>query len=166
MGIDPGVTTGVTILTVPIESIIEGAPPEIADKEFHEVYGNIYMQVDALSKYALKLAYPSGIKPVMVYEAFDLDPHYHSRDPELLSPVRLIGAIEYAHCCNHFGNVVLTSQSRQLSKGSATNDRLEAWGLYTADSDHIRDATRQAITFIRRLKMNQKLRRMTWAGSV
>lgn len=164
MGLDPGGTTGISIITVPIDSITGDAPAEIARWEYGELYGPMPSQVAKLSEWVLKCAPSSGlIRPILAIEEFDLDPkQYHSRNRELLSPVRTIGAIEYANDCNHFGNVVIALQSRGLTKSTATDDRLKAWGLYTPGSEHVKDATRSAITMIRRLKGNPKLRKDTW----
>lgn len=153
-----------SLITVPIDTLIGDAPPEIARWEYGEVFGPMPAQVHKLAEWILKCAPSSGrIRPVMPTEDFDLDPkQYHSRNKELLAPVRMIGAIEYANDCNHFGNIVCVLQSRALSKTTATDDRLRAWGLYTPGSDHVRDGTRQAITMIRRLKSSPKLRREVW----
>jgi hypothetical protein len=166
MGLDPGISTGVSILTVPIGSLTGDDPSQIIEKNYYELNGNLYSQIQTIAELASKLSSVSGFKPVVVYEEFDLDPaHYHSRDPELLAPVRFIGAIEYANSCNHFGYIGLTSQSRSLAKSAATDDRLVIWGLYTSGSEHIRDATRQSITLIRRLKTSPDLRRSMWGGA-
>jgi hypothetical protein len=163
MGLDPGVTTGLSILTVTAKSLIDDEPGQIVSKNHIEIRGSLSTQVMAIADWASGLSSSAGFSPVIVYEEFDLDPRkYHSRNPELLAPVRLIGAIQYANECNHFGSIILTSQSRSLAKEDATNERLKEWGLYTAGSDHIRDATRQAITFIRRVKNNATLRFATW----
>jgi hypothetical protein len=46
---------------------------------------------------------------------------------------------------------------------TATNDRLKDWGLYLAnDQPHARDATRHAITLLRKAKANPDLRAQLW----
>jgi hypothetical protein len=159
IGVDPGVTTGISVITVPVASLFGDAPAEITQFEYGEVTGQIPRQVEAIAGWVIGSC--RGIfnmRPVMAAEDFDLDPGYHSRDKVLLFPVKVIGAIEYANSCNHFGPIHIELQSRSLAKSTAKDERLRAWGLYTTGSDHVRDGTRQSITMIRRLKQSKKLR--------
>lgn len=153
------------MITVPVGSLIGSFPAEIMDFQVGELTGSRHKQVRSLSEWSIIMSRGKSVRPVMAVEDFDLDPRrYHSRDKQLLAPVLMIGAIEYASDCNHFGNTSITLQNRALAKTTATDDRLRSWGLYTSGSDHARDATRQAITAIRRLKTSAAFRREVWGG--
>jgi squalene cyclase len=68
---------------------------------------------------------------------------------------------EHRHELND-GRVIL--QNRAIAKSTATDDRLKAWGLYDTNSGpHARDATRHAITALRRARDKPKFRDEMWA---
>lgn len=83
-----------------------------------------------------------------------------------LSPVSITARIE-DHLWNHHAGKEIFKQTAAQAKTTATNDRLKAWGVYTADGglNHARDADRHALLFIRRCmqgKNSQELRERAW----
>lgn len=84
-----------------------------------------------------------------------------TKDSELLTPVRVQAAVKYALWAGEWGP--LWEQQPALAKSTAPDARLKEWGLYdTHSGPHARDAVRHAITFLRRCKEREALRRMAW----
>lgn len=164
IGVDPGGTTGWCRLTVPRASVVAGAPGEIIEWDYGELTGRESDQVKELCSIARVtqgLAYKVG--PAMVVEAWDNDPSFKSTDTEPLSPVR-IGAM-LVFCLDQtklLNDARIHFQGRTMAFSTATDERLKRWGLYIAGSDHIRAATRHAITALRRAKANPALASELW----
>jgi hypothetical protein len=94
-------------------------------------------------------------------ESFILRTRRSSEDT--LSPVRLIAKLGYALRKGHEGRGSdlkcgrgkprrLFQQQPSLAKNTVTDDRLKEWGYYRREGgeEHARDATRHALTFLRR----------------
>jgi hypothetical protein len=163
IGIDPGKTTGWCRLTVPFKSIYGNAQSEILEWDFGELHKDENAMVDELcllARTTQSLAYLTG--PGLVCEDWSIDPRFKSTDPESLSPVRIAAALGYAVYLGKAGDSKLVLQDRSLAKSTATDDRLRAWGLYEPGSDHIRDATRHAVTALRRAKAKPEFRDRLW----
>jgi hypothetical protein len=86
-----------------------------------------------------------------------------SMDRELLSPVRLTAALEYAVEAEGL-NMTLHRQQPAEAMTVATDERLKAWGLYkrAGGMQHARDADRHAITFFRKAKQRGSIRGAAW----
>jgi hypothetical protein len=97
-----------------------------------------------------------------VVEDWDQDPSFKSTDPTALSPVRLGAKLGYVRHQGKLADCTLNWQGRTLAKGTATDDRLKAWGYYVPGPDHIRDATRHAITALRRVAQQPDLAAQFW----
>ena len=84
-------------------------------------------------------------------------------DRELLSPVRLTAALEWAVEESGLG-LSLQRQTPSEAKGTATDERLKAWGLYSraGGMQHARDADRHSITFLRKAKARGSVRGAAW----
>lgn len=162
LGIDPGETTGWATITVPRLSIFGTEPGRIVDFETGELYGDEFLQVRDLARMSRQLGGLSGPFPAICCEGYRPG-LTKSTGQEVLAPVRLAAAIRYAVYAGHFGDVCMPPDMLPaFAKEAAPDDRLEAWGIYTAGPDHIRDATRQAIVGIRRAKTNAKYRDECW----
>lgn len=178
IGIDPGGTTGWCRLTVPRKAIFGKEPSEITEWDYGEFNGLETQQALDIARLAREtqgLAYRVG--PALIIEQWDQDPRFKSTDPEALSPVR-IGAMLclLKHIQNlrgqlenivtsWLGDATLTFQGRQMAFSTATDDRLRAWGMYHKNSEHIRAATRHAITALRRAKQSKDFATQLWPSA-
>ena len=163
IGIDPGGTTGACLLTVPRDSIYGKSPGRIVKWEVWEESGDEAEQVRSLcrvSREVQSLDYQIG--PALVIEAWDSDPTFRSTDPEALSPARIGGMFLYAALRGDLSDARVNFQSRTQAKQYITDDRLRSRGMYTVGSDHIRDATRHALTALSRAKKSAELRYEFW----
>lgn len=164
IGIDPGGTTGWAWLTVPRKCIYGKEPAQITEWDYGEVGGNELTQVKRLcelARTAQSLDYLVG--PAMVIEGWDVDPEFKSLDEETLSPIRIGAMLKFAHYRGDMGkDVRLSFQSRGLAKEAYTDDRLRAAGMYVPGSDHIRDATRHALTALKRARKSVEYREVLW----
>lgn len=184
MGIDPGVTTGISVLRVDLR---DGVPPphdmeKITPFTTQLSYGgsgnvadlikgdvawqeqNIACQIaDAyrhLSEYGTT---------VLVIEDFIIRKFLSSRD--FLSPVRITSGILQSvyeglapdhesgdyEVASEEGNFIFF-QSPSDAKGTCTDERLDKWGytIQTQKDRHGRDATRHSVLFLRKLLQNPK----------
>lgn len=165
IGIDPGGTTGYCIIWVPRECIYDPNkyPAEILEVRTGELGGDEVKQAQDLGGLARStqgLDYRVG--PALVVEDWDQDPRFHSTDPEALSPVRIGAMLRYAKMRKELLDSRLLFQSRTLAKSTFTDERLHAAHMYTKGSDHIRDATRHALTALRRARTNKEFRMQMW----
>jgi hypothetical protein len=163
LGIDPGAGTGWCRLTVPRESIFGTEQSRIVEWDYGCLYGEEEDQVSALCQLVLEtqgLAYKLG--PALMVEDWDQDPSFKSTDREALSPVRIGAMLRYCLHIGKMGDATLSFQGRTQAKGTATDARLKAWGLYVAGPDHQRDAIRHAIVGLRRARENPALAAVMW----
>jgi hypothetical protein len=172
LGLDPGGTTGWCRLTIPRLSLFGKQPSEIVEWDYGEFAGDEIEQVFQICRLAREvqgLSYRLG--PALVIEDWDSDPSFKTTDPQALSPVRIGAMLRFAIGLGHMQNglavrmledATLTFQGRTIAKSTATDDRLEAWGLYTAGSPHVRDATRHAVVALRRARSSAELRASMW----
>ncbi len=103
-------------------------------------------------------------RAAIVCEDFDLMPRYPNTNAHtVLSPVRIAAKLALLACLDKIGDARLVMQGRTMAKSTATDDRLRAWGLYADRAgDHVGDATRHAITAVRRAKDSRELRENMW----
>lgn len=152
LGVDPGATTGVAMLTVPRESLLGDAPGQILTRDSWELTGSLRLQVRQVTSLALRA---SAFFPcLIVCEDFDLGGNRLSgaaSEANVVLPVVFGGALKYAVTSGQADRSVLTFQGRTIAMTTATDDRLKKWKMYDVGSDHKRDATRHAITAIRRI---------------
>lgn len=163
VGIDPGGTTGWCRLTIPTRSIFGSEPGGILDWDTGEWRGDENKQADAICEFARttqSLAYRIG--PALVVEQWDHDPSFNNADEEPYSPLRIGAKLGYARHLGKMGDSTLNWQGRTQAKSTATDVRLREWGLYTKGSDHERDATRHAITALRRAKTDPRWAARLW----
>jgi hypothetical protein len=165
IGIDPGGTTGWARITVPRDCIYGDAESSVESWDMGEFTGIEPKQVVDIARFVREtqsLDYKVG--PCLVIEDFDLmatNPTTDSRT--LLSPVRVAAMIAFAGWKGELYDARIMLQSRGLAKSTATDERLKAWGFYDEHyGPHARDATRHAITFLRRLRGNPELREQAW----
>lgn len=163
IGIDPGGTTGWCRLTIPRLSIFGRDNGEIIEWEYGEFSGDEYKQayeIAGLTRATQSLAYKIG--PALVVEDWTIEPVNRTTDRASLSPIRIGAMLVYAQRRGDLADGTVTFQDRSLAKGHMTDERLEAVGLYTKGSDHVRDATRHALTALRRAKQKPELAKLMW----
>ena len=184
IGIDPGVTTGISILQVDIS---EGVPPphdmeKITPFTTQLSYGGsgnvadlikgdaAWQEQNIASQIADTYNYLSIFgTTVLVIEDFIIRKFLSSRD--FLSPVRITAGIlqsvyEILTGDNEDGDYNLPPeegnfiffQSPSDAKGTCTDERLDKWGytIQTQKDRHGRDATRHSVLFLRKLLQNPK----------
>jgi hypothetical protein len=161
LGVDPGGTTGWALITVPRMCIYGREPARILEWDWGQFYGDEDVQVDELCRLVREIqSLDYKIGPAVVVEDFQLMTHV--RGKVLLSPVRIAAKLAYACHLKRMGDARITMQHRQMAKKTATDERLQAWGLYSRGEEDARDATRHAITAIRRAKASPELRDAMW----
>ena len=165
IALDPGGTTGWSVMCVETDALCD---PEISILKsiVHWRQGEIAIgdeddHVAALVE--LLAAWPHA---AVVIEDFILRKYLQGR--EMLSPVRITAKVGY--CFNRGlegieppGRKIFLQQP-SLAMKTATDDRLKDWGLYVREGGqgHARDATRHAITFLRRVSEKPMLRATAW----
>ncbi|ABF57511.1 gp57 [Corynebacterium phage P1201] len=184
IGIDPGVTTGISILQVDLS---DGVPPPhdmdritpFTTQLSYGGSGNVadlvkgdaaWQEQNIASQIADTYNYLSIFgTTVLVIEDFIIRKFLSSRD--FLSPVRITAGIiqsvyEILTGDNEDGDYNLPSeegnfiffQSPSDAKGTCTDERLDKWGytIQTQKDRHGRDATRHSVLFLRKLLQNPK----------
>jgi hypothetical protein len=158
LAIDPGGVTGWCCLTVLRRSIFaDDTPSGIAEWDYGEFTGPEPVQATAIARLAREiqsLDYKTG--PAVIIEDWDQKPEFRSTDPETLSPVRLGAMLSLLGFQGKLGDATVHFQSRTVAFGSkaTTDDKLRKYGLYVEGSDHIRAATKHAVTALRRAREN------------
>lgn len=177
IAIDPGGTTGWSVMVVHPEALVDKDVPILTNLLHREngqiraipvPVGNAKPKVRELS-----LEERRCVRTIMqdvvikwpgaacVIEDFILRERSMAR--ELLSPVRLTSALEWAIDESDL-QISLDRQTPAEAKGTATDDRLKQWGLYSraGGMQHARDADRHAIVFFRRAKASGLIRGQAW----
>jgi hypothetical protein len=176
ISIDPGGTTGWSVMEVHPEALVD-SDISILDNILNRDNGQVRaMPVESIKKPKVRelsreeracvraimndviLRYPNA---AVVIEDFIL--RRASMDRELLSPVRLTAALEWA-IDDSPERYELFRQTPAEAKQLATDDRLKKWGLYqrAGAMQHARDADRHSITFLRKAKYSGGVRGEAW----
>lgn len=153
LGCDGGRTSGLSMLTVPRASLFGDEPGKILTHDSWETTGSLRMQVRQAASLALRA---SAFFPcLIVCEDFDLGGNRLSgaaSEADVIASARYGAALEYAVRSGQADSARLIFQGRTIAMTTATDPRLKKWNMYdVGSSDHKRDATRHAITVIRRL---------------
>jgi len=163
IGIDPGGTTGYARFTIPRASMFGREPSRWLGQDYGEFTGPEPLQAIEIARYiraTQSLDFRTG--PAVVIEDWTIDPTFKSTDPESLSPVRIGAMLALLKHQNLLGDATLTFQNRALAFSTVTDDRLRRWCLWTPGSDHIRAATRHAVTALRRARADSVLASAMW----
>lgn len=164
IALDPGGTTGWSVMCVEPDCLSD---PDISVLQSitHWAQGQVDGNENEQAKELVQLI-ASWPHAAVVCENFTLRTYKQSR--ELLSPVRVTAKIDFA--MHHGMEGIIPSgrriwlQEPSMAKKTATDERLRDWGLYRREGgeEHARDATRHAITFLRRCSDRPKLRHHAW----
>lgn len=162
LAVDPGGVTGWAHFIIPRASMFGDAESEITDWNTGEVYGDEDSQAMALAGLIREIQgmdYKLG--PAVVCEDFDFGSPLS--DPEVYSPVRIAAKLKLLHHMHKMDDARFVMQSRTMAKKTATDERLKAWGFWVPSShEHERDATRHAITALRRARQRRAFREKLW----
>ena len=177
ISIDPGGTTGWSVMVVHPEALVDPKVPILSNIE-HRDNGQIRAMPVPLGKAKVKVRDLSHEEracirilmhdvierwpgAVIVIEDFILRKSGMSR--ELLSPVRLTAALEWAIDALPVPYEIVR-QTPSEAMQTATDERLKKWGLYAraGGQQHARDADRHSITFMRKAKYSGGVRAMAW----
>jgi hypothetical protein len=161
MGIDPGGTTGWSILGVERDSIFGDAPSGIRHLKTGLIRGGFTQQVLRLAViirtyhdpfYSLALAVESFIprKPIM--------------DEQFLAPLQINYRLQFLADTGKIRSPIFY-QTPQFAMEDAPDSRLKKWGIFVSGEDHPKDATRHAIAFIRRCRKDRSLAEQAWPSN-
>jgi hypothetical protein len=175
IAIDPGGTTGWELLCIYPDALVKDDVSILASVA-HRAHGLIGgregeweedKQVDEIVE--LIDSWPDA---AIVIESFTL--RKFSAGKELLSPVRITAKIErelWAGDAVDFAGERIGAPPRayftqpsSLAFTTCTDLRLKEWNMYTPGPDHVRAATKHALTFLRRAKERKLLRNRAWPG--
>lgn len=163
LGVDPGATTGLCMITVPRESLLGDAPGKILTRDSWETSESMRLQVRQVTSLALRA---SAFFPcLIVAEDFDLGGNRlagAASEADVATPIRFNGALAYAVSSGQAEHSILVFQGRTLAFTTATDDRLKKWDMWDVGSDHKRAATRHAITMIRRISSGSVSAQEIW----
>lgn len=97
------------------------------------------------------------------YESFNL--RKFDRDPDLLSPVRMISSILYGMAYTDITHVGHPFSQIPSMRAQCTDDRLKAMNLYVPYRYHAMDALRHAVQFLRKCRNNPGLVASAWPNA-
>lgn len=159
VSIDPGGTTGWSVLGVHPEALCE---PDVAilNNIEHWSHGQIGGDENDQAAELLGLI-DSWPGCCVLFEDFILRTSVSSR--EVLSPVRLTARVEFGlHLSG--GDIPVFKQMPSEAKSVVTDERLRQWGFYQREGglEHARDADRHGLTWLRKCKQFEWMRRQCW----
>jgi hypothetical protein len=154
MGVDPGFTSGVTIIGVPYLSMYGNSPYRRNYFEMFEVSGSYTSQALEITD-ATREFYPLALVVESFYPAKPIT------SEEYLSPLRVGERIAFCVETKYIINPMFW-QTPSIAMETAPDTRLKAWGLYKPGPDHMKDSTRHVVTFLRRARTDTQLRDAAW----
>jgi hypothetical protein len=165
LGIDPGGTTGVVLVSVPAVTMYGDPRAPYAGIEIHryeQITGEEESQAAEILAIVREVAAGVSFKLPVVIEDFSL--RIFSRSESLLSPVRMLGLIQTGMRAWDPENVEhqIFMQQPATAKRIVTDSRLERWGLYVPGMQHARDGLRHAVTLLRRCSESEQIRDLAW----
>jgi hypothetical protein len=157
VAIDPGQTTGWSVMSVHPEALLDSGV-SILHNILHWTHGQIVGPEDSQASEVLGIVdmFPGAC---VLIEDFILRTANAGR--EVLSPVRITAKIEYGLWL--VGGVSYRQMPSE-AKSVATDNRLKSWGFYQREGglEHARDADRHALTWLRKCKQHEWMRRACW----
>lgn len=158
VAIDPGGTTGWAAITIHADAL-RSTEFNVVDNILSWSQGQIYGDEEKQADEILELI-DGWAGCAVVIEDFIARKLLYAR--EYLAPVRVTAMVSYGMYLRKLP--VAFKQSPEMAMTTATNTRLKAWNLYTAEGglEHARDATRHGITWLRQCKQHEWLRAKCW----
>jgi hypothetical protein len=166
LAIDPGITTGVVVVSVPGNTLYGSPPAPYAGISVH-VYEEIKGEDEAVQAITDLLTWLGSVYPKFPVVIEDFSLRMFSRSDALLSPVRLLNRIkEQVHVVSAGVEAIqLFFQQPATAKTICTDARLERWGLLfrlPGGKGHARDALRHAVALLRRCAEQNSMRDLAW----
>lgn len=175
IALDPGGTTGWSLMSVHPESLVE-AKADFLDNIFTHQHGEVDCGVHRGNLHSslhtgistdgefggvYDLAHFIESWPVAAIVVEDFTLRQMRMDRDLLSPVRITAALGYNIWISGRDYHVQTAAD---AKRTCTDDRLKIWGCYDSAGSlrHARDADRHAILFLRKAKSSASFRAKAW----
>lgn len=157
MGVDPGFTSGVTILGVPYLSMYGDSPYRRSYFELFETSGDYATQALEIAD-ATREFYPIALVVESFYPAKPIT------SEEYLSPVHVGDRIAF---CAETKYIICPFfwQTPSQAMDTAPDSRLKLWDLYKPGPDHMKDSTRHVVTFLRRCREDTALRDSAWGSA-
>jgi len=158
ISIDPGGTTGYSVITVHPEALC--GEYSILRNILHWSHGQFVGPENDQASQVLGLIDQFPGCAVLI-EDFILRTSVSSR--EVLSPVRITAKIEYGLFLAG-AEVPVFKQMPSEAMRVATDERLKAWGFYQREGglEHARDGDRHGLTWLRKCKQKAFMRRQCW----
>lgn len=169
IGIDPGVTTGLSVMIVSdISKGVEGVVAWGSDQLSYGGSGNVtdlYTGDAAFPEQEISQKIGDAIKAwaeknrvIVAIEDFIIRQKNSSRN--FLSPVRITAAV-MQEIFNSGLDISVTFQSPSDAKGTCKDERMDLWGfpIRTQKDRHSRDADRHSILCLRRMMANPALQK-------
>lgn len=153
--IDPGGTTGWSILHVPARVIVDRQDIDYSRHECGHFTGPENSQAEEIVGLFEHLPWM-----IVIMEDFTL------RQLEVeLSPVTIAAKVEYIMWSEGMENPYI-KQMPSEAKSTATDARLRSWGLWEVGKEHARDANRHNATLARKLQNDRGLllKLAPWVG--
>lgn len=162
---DPGGTTGWSVMTVHPEAL-SAADVKVLENIEHWAHGQFTGDEDKIAQQMLETieCWPDC---VVVVEDYIL--RHQRKDKDSLSPIRITAKLEFGlkfwpGLGGQRNATKVFKQQPALAKTTCTDARLKEWGMYQREGgeEHARDADRHALTFLRRAKDSERLRKIAW----
>lgn len=183
--VDPGGTTGWSVMKVHPQALVDpevkileniehwahgqinsmdyadGWPREIFDGSGRLEYTDLGAEMMlAECRVAEEILEIFDMFPGAVMGIEDFIPQRLDKGRDFLSPVRITSMLDFGLSQRGFQSF---RQMPSEATGTATNERLKSWGLYSSDGMvHARDADRHAIMWLRKCSVKKSLRAASW----
>jgi hypothetical protein len=158
--IDPGVVSGVAVIWFDPKQVFAGQPLARCILAYSELFlnGPEYGQHGQATRF-LRMQRNLNTQPGLATGAESFKPRQINLDDDFLSPVRIRAAIEMQLSLTRppgaevLGDgIPLHVQSPSDALTTFNNDRLRQLQMYTPGPDHVNDAKRHALLWIRKLR--------------
>lgn len=166
IALDPGQTTGWSLMVVEPESLIDHECKVIESVTTHH-HGqvsslwdeNTHTDGESIAVDDIWAMIEQWPEAAVVMEDFVI--RMNDRSRQFLSPVRIMARVDYLlwkHGRTSF------RQTPADAKNTCSDDRLKDWGFYDkyGGLNHARDADRHALLFLRKCKQNAQMRAKAW----
>lgn len=144
--IDPGGTTGWSILEVPARVLLRGEEIDYSRHTCGHITGTDNEQTTQIVE-----LFDQDPRTIVIMENFTLQ-----QLAVELSPVTIAAKVEFMMWYEGIANPYV-KQMPSDAKGTATDARLRRWGLWAVGKEHARDANRHNATFARKLQNDKAL---------
>lgn len=158
--IDPGVTSGIACTWFDPKALIEGKPiPRVV---LATTVGYLHGPENKQAHDFITIAEQLNRTPGLAIGSENFRVAQFNSSEEFLSPVRIRSKLDFYYWR---GGQVLWDQSPSEAKTSITDERLTLWNMYVPGPDHIRDALRHNLLWLRKLRNVGREGLIRWHGN-